>query len=160
FYDQLSMLVQEVDFIWGRKPSSVTMLYHLNRWMIGIWAILQLIPSPTTLTFSAIVFTAIREYAVSGGNRWLAALVCLLSVVPAGTNGVSLSFHYCFASRRSQTLLHQYVNFGVTIATRLCVIAADVLILLVTWRKTYAIKQEADRYDIKTPLATTLLRDG
>lgn len=48
----------------------------------------------------------------------------------------------------------------VTIATRLCVIAADVLLLVVTWRKTYATKRDADRYGIETPFATMLLRDG
>lgn len=39
-------------------------------------------------------------------------------------------------------------------------IAADTLILVVTWSKTYVMKRDAIRHNIAVPLATTLLADG
>lgn len=48
----------------------------------------------------------------------------------------------------------------VTVAARICAMTADALVLVVTWRKTYAGLRMARQHNIKTPLATVLLRDG
>lgn len=39
-------------------------------------------------------------------------------------------------------------------------ISSDLLVLLVTVFKTYTIKRDASRHNIKTPLVTMLLKDG
>ncbi|EMD39649.1 hypothetical protein CERSUDRAFT_92143 [Gelatoporia subvermispora B] len=49
-YDHLTTLSQEVEFIWGRQFSSVTLLYHLNRWTIFVWAVNGFIPGLATLS--------------------------------------------------------------------------------------------------------------
>ncbi|OCH85643.1 hypothetical protein OBBRIDRAFT_891047 [Obba rivulosa] len=49
---------------------------------------------------------------------------------------------------------------SVEVGSRACAIASDVIILLVTWFKIYPTKREADKHNISSPLATTLLRDG
>lgn len=51
-------------------------------------------------------------------------------------------------------------SVSVAISTRVCAIAADVLVLVVIWKKTWHTHREAAKHDIKTPLATMLLRDG
>ncbi|KAI0809228.1 hypothetical protein BC629DRAFT_1103434 [Irpex lacteus] len=48
----------------------------------------------------------------------------------------------------------------VTVSTRVAVVLADVLVLLVTWSKTAHLYKEARRLDVKAPLATLLFRDG
>ena len=47
-----------------------------------------------------------------------------------------------------------------TIVTRVCAIVSDLLVITITWRRTYAMKREADRLHIKASLASLLLRDG
>lgn len=48
----------------------------------------------------------------------------------------------------------------VSLVTRISVIIGDVLVLVVTWKKTAQTYHEAHRLDIRAPLATMLLRDG
>ena len=44
--------------------------------------------------------------------------------------------------------------------TRVCAIVSDLLVIIITWWRTYAMKREADRLHIKASLASLLLRDG
>ncbi|OCH84468.1 hypothetical protein OBBRIDRAFT_864607 [Obba rivulosa] len=158
FYDHISTVAREAAFIWGRKCSSVTVLFHLNRWTIFIWAALGLFNfislTTASLTYSHLqiptAFSAIRTYAV-GGSKWgVALLVFLLNMVPVGTNAVVPC-----------TILRTLTSGLVAIATRVCTIAADIVILLVTWSKTYALNRgDATKYGLRSSLGTTLLRDG
>ena len=47
-----------------------------------------------------------------------------------------------------------------SLATRIVVIATDALVLIVTWYKTIQLYVESRRMQLKTPLATLLIRDG
>ncbi|OCH90590.1 hypothetical protein OBBRIDRAFT_696765, partial [Obba rivulosa] len=105
-YDHAATFSREIELIWGRKWSSVVLLYYLNRWTTFIWALEQVVfsfMSIDTLPVSRLdtietitvllfiiwaVFSGVRMYAVSGGSWWLASVVCLLNVVPIGTNAV------------------------------------------------------------------------
>ena len=51
-------------------------------------------------------------------------------------------------------------NETVSLATRMVVIATDALVLIVTWYKTIQLYVESRRMQLKTPLATLLIRDG
>ena len=51
-------------------------------------------------------------------------------------------------------------NGTVSLATRIVVIATDALVLIVTWYKTIQLYVESRRMQLKTPLATLLIRDG
>lgn len=42
FYYHASTLAKEVEFMWGRKRSSVTALFHANRWAIFLWAVQEI----------------------------------------------------------------------------------------------------------------------
>lgn len=48
----------------------------------------------------------------------------------------------------------------VTLVTRSAVIAADALVLVLTWMKTFKNSREARQLGIKSPLPSLLLRDG
>ncbi|OCH88353.1 hypothetical protein OBBRIDRAFT_92438 [Obba rivulosa] len=40
-YDYSTTFSREVELIWGRKRTSVTVLFHLNRCTVFVWAVLQ-----------------------------------------------------------------------------------------------------------------------
>lgn len=47
-----------------------------------------------------------------------------------------------------------------SLSNRLAVIAADVLVLIMTWIKTAGTRKEARNANIRTPCMTLLIRDG
>ncbi|EMD34705.1 hypothetical protein CERSUDRAFT_116893 [Gelatoporia subvermispora B] len=48
------------------------------------------------------------------------------------------------------------IKYAKTVATRVCVIAADLVVLLITWRRTYSIKRDSPQPGV----SAVLLRDG
>ncbi|OCH92797.1 hypothetical protein OBBRIDRAFT_886033 [Obba rivulosa] len=188
FYDHVVTLSREVELMWGRKLTSVIMLFYLNRWSIFVWAVMQFaylnnlatLPSCEGVDFFSdavgillyaiwAVFSGIRIYAISGGSWWLALVVFLLSLVAIGTNAygwyavawfqinsLPVLGAACFSGRNVSAA----TDTALTISSRTCQIIADILVLIVTWYKTYALKRAAVRNNIEAPLATTLLRDG
>lgn len=56
------------------------------------------------------------------------------------------------------TILTVYQS--VAVATRLAVIVADALVIVLTWIKTWGTYREALRHGFSVPLASLLLRDG
>ncbi len=48
----------------------------------------------------------------------------------------------------------------VSLATRLAVVLADILVLVLTWMKTFGTRREASRIHIEVPMITLLIRDG
>ncbi|OCH85336.1 hypothetical protein OBBRIDRAFT_740048, partial [Obba rivulosa] len=156
-HKHVATLPHEVELIWGRKWSSVTLLFFLNRWFTFIWAMRNFLGVCNGfIYFNNImifllymiwaVFSGIRMYAISGRIWWLASAVSLLNLAPVVVNSVCLPFPTHILS--------------VAIGTRMCVIAADALVLLVTWTKTYATHREAVRNNIQTPVTALLLKDG
>ncbi|THH00331.1 hypothetical protein EW026_g2163 [Hermanssonia centrifuga] len=51
-------------------------------------------------------------------------------------------------------------SIAMTIGTRIPVIIADILVLVLTWRKTFRHRMEAIRVGVRAPLSALLLRDG
>ncbi|OCH84824.1 hypothetical protein OBBRIDRAFT_740914, partial [Obba rivulosa] len=161
-YDHLCTLTREFELLWDKKFNSVTLIFHLNRWISLAWTMLNIAKPFLSLgtysvslfprdilriqypNFLRIVFSAIRMYAVSHGNLALALTVVFLNLVPVGTNVVNTSGSLVL----------------VTISSRTCVVAADILVLVVTWSKTYHIKRAADQAGIRSSIADLLLRDG
>ncbi|OCH84187.1 hypothetical protein OBBRIDRAFT_742018, partial [Obba rivulosa] len=93
-YDHLRTLPREVRFIWQRRSSVVSLLFHLNRWGIIVWSAVNVagvfvkLRSLKHSTNVNTAFSAIRVFAISRRNWWLASIVLLLSMMPAGTNAV------------------------------------------------------------------------
>ncbi|OCH84465.1 hypothetical protein OBBRIDRAFT_741595 [Obba rivulosa] len=172
FYDHITTLPREVNLIWGRKLNSVTLLFYLNRWATFMWAVVQLAEFASLDTLS-VIFSAIRVYAISGGSWIWPMIVFTLSMVPVGTNlvrslPVSLTLRFTHSASMLCILQDNYfvtawygvIQVPVTIGTRVCTIVADLLILIITWSKTYTTKRAADRSNVNTPITTMLLKDG
>ncbi|OCH85813.1 hypothetical protein OBBRIDRAFT_739193 [Obba rivulosa] len=185
FYDHACTLSEEIEYIWERKMSSVIILFHLNRWSIFFWAILNFVNFMSLVVWAGMtparqfravltvrsVFSAVRIYAISGRRWQLAAVIFGLSIVPIGTNMVLCGLRRNSIRHRDTSgsgyIVHKRcLSLGtrgirvMAIITRLCLITADILILLVTWYKTYAMMKVARQNNIRAPLAAMLLEDG
>ncbi|EMD32961.1 hypothetical protein CERSUDRAFT_77017 [Gelatoporia subvermispora B] len=180
-----SSISREAKFIWGRKINAVTLLFYLNRWTIFLWAVANttnFVPIYTVQGCAAVIdysyvlaillamiWAGIRVYAISAGSWPLALLVGTLAMVPAGTN-IYLNLIKSMISVGVEPFLGVECseNFNVSdavfndlpITDRSCAIAAEVIVLLITWYKTWSVKRSADQTGISTPLATMLLKDG
>ncbi|EMD37038.1 hypothetical protein CERSUDRAFT_124023 [Gelatoporia subvermispora B] len=171
-YDHMITFSRETEFIWGRKISSVTILFYLNRWLNLAWAVADTAENMSGLSVLRAVFSAVRMYAISTGNWLLSVVVLALNLVPIATNidtwTDGLPKYGAFVT---QTFGIQAVpvigvecsagtSLSPSVTSEACAIAADVLLLVVTWYKTYALKREASRNNVEVPLASMLLRDG
>ncbi|EMD39475.1 hypothetical protein CERSUDRAFT_71392 [Gelatoporia subvermispora B] len=189
-YNHVSTITSEFNLMWKRKFNSVTLLFYLNRWFTLMWGLVSLVYYnflPWHISVSSCIgfnifrvaivlflfttwaaFASVRIYAVSGGSWWLAFIVFCLSLVPVGTNAFSqftpISWQVQQTSFGAQCVDPPSITLAqdiqIEISTRVCLIASDLLLLFVTWRKTYGIKRQAEEHKIKTPLVTMLLRDG
>ncbi|EMD33510.1 hypothetical protein CERSUDRAFT_98613 [Gelatoporia subvermispora B] len=88
-------------------------------------------------------FSSLRVYAVTHRSWKPALLTLLLGLVPFATNIVGI--------------IAQTQKPG---ETPTCSIASDFVVLITTLMNTYTIKRDADRANIKAPIATLLFRDG
>lgn len=69
----------------------------------------------------------------------------------------------CIDASRHCTLYNRTWNTDnilVEVGTRICAIASDLIVLVATWSKTYALKRATALHGARAPLATLLLRDG
>ncbi|OCH89855.1 hypothetical protein OBBRIDRAFT_637099 [Obba rivulosa] len=110
-------------------------------------------------------------YAISGRNWWLASAVGLLNMTPVGVNAyinfAAVWYEIGYIPILGESCISGYnisnttnIALSVSIGTRGSVITADILILVVTWIKTYLTYRNAARNNIKTPVLALLLKDG
>ncbi|CCM00311.1 uncharacterized protein FIBRA_02341 [Fibroporia radiculosa] len=107
FYDYAITLGQEIQLIWGRKPTSAIIIFFLNRYVVFAFGIVAILGTfawstdagcacaaviylydITSLALYGIIplFSSLRVYAVSDGNWLLAMLTLMLGLVPLATN--------------------------------------------------------------------------
>ncbi|EMD37462.1 hypothetical protein CERSUDRAFT_73346 [Gelatoporia subvermispora B] len=104
----ISTITEEIQRMWGSKLTITTILFYVNRWMVLVYALLEVIgifipytspvlrlavlrgeyvrPLPghsmDRVGLISIVFVTARAFAISGGNRLLSLVVALPSLVP------------------------------------------------------------------------------
>ncbi|KAI0086571.1 hypothetical protein BDY19DRAFT_960599 [Irpex rosettiformis] len=109
------------------------------------------------------LFSALRVYALLDGKVHIPAIVFALNLVPFATNlfyfamsKIILEDDICTTSLG----ISDGINVQLSVTVRSSAIVADVLVLLVTWYKTFHVYREARRSGIKAHLAMLLIRDG
>ncbi|KAI0340671.1 hypothetical protein BDW22DRAFT_1334252, partial [Trametopsis cervina] len=139
-YDIIITFSQEIDVIWSRKWTAMTWLFACARYggFLMMWCSTLYFMGHDRCVYGLIicgrlVFSALRVYALSRRSLWPAGLVFALGMVPIGTAAVS---------------------------DREFFIAADMLVLFVTWHRTCKTYKLARESNIKTSFSTLLIRDG
>ncbi|KAH9888010.1 EAP30/Vps36 family-domain-containing protein, partial [Cubamyces lactineus] len=174
-YDHLLTLSGEIQFVWGRKFSGATVVFVLNRYV-------TLCRAPIILTemFSVVVyfivaiFSTLRVYAI-WNKDWRPALLVLLvglcipvanmyHYIPSVPGAFAWPLYGCGESTPlSDVQLAKALTaiiVAVAIAIHSCAIATDLLVLILTWVKTYHIKKLASILETEASFATLILRDG
>ncbi|EMD37458.1 hypothetical protein CERSUDRAFT_123408 [Gelatoporia subvermispora B] len=138
-YDHVCTIPAEIRFMWRRKLTVPMILFHANRWLVMILTILEVVggfmPSAGTLVLCHAVLRG--EHARDVFNN--------------------LVDSYIWYEAIAYTADHQR---RFSIGARACVIAADSIVLYVTWLRTWAAVNVAHAQDMRTPLMTMLFRDA
>lgn len=144
---------------------SYHLFYARSKVASATWLIFLLL---FTITWAA--FSALRVYAV-GKQAWrLASCVFVLNMMNIAMNlrlliiEISTSTFPASYGNGLGSLLRcngsQSISIDVTLAARVCGIMADLIVLGVTWKTTYALWKSARLLNNSVTYATLLLRDG
>ncbi|KAJ3545074.1 hypothetical protein NM688_g5670 [Phlebia brevispora] len=157
-YEYMITIRYEHEFVWKRKWNAATFLFLVNRYVLLLEIVVQTLPftpNPFWPRFPPCAFFALmgRAYAV-------AAFVFLLAMVE-----VALSLW------QDSQIAHHYVNdpvlgsscfysFLVSPSEVFHAIAADIVVIVITWWKTYRHVKEASAVGINVGFSATLLQYG
>ncbi|KAH9852023.1 hypothetical protein C2E23DRAFT_731504 [Lenzites betulinus] len=178
-YDYLLTFHHEVRFVWGRKFSAATVLFVLNRYFIILLYVVDMVTQcPGVGRFITVLevvpyiiwatFSSLRAYALSRRNAIIGVIIFVLSLVPAGVNAYFFSTftfvnlpppNNCAALSDITPELSK-IHFSVTIVSRTGLMAADVLVVIVTWISTYRLGRASHDLHIGASFGVQLLRDG
>ncbi|RPD59956.1 hypothetical protein L227DRAFT_575957 [Lentinus tigrinus ALCF2SS1-6] len=184
--EYLALLPREIELFWKRRVTGASVLFLSNRYLSLLSQVIQLTnmhlmsdKSCANLInaiqaifllpyFPWAVFSGLRTYALCGRRLRLplGIFVFLLSSVSIGVNFA----RYRWLSSAPIPMLgcveeasaSAEIAKGFTIASRTCLIAADLIVIGVTWRATYHTTQlarAAGEQSMQT-FAGTVLRDG
>ncbi|KZT73045.1 hypothetical protein DAEQUDRAFT_504178 [Daedalea quercina L-15889] len=184
FHEHMMTIAQEIRYVWGQRLTGATVIFLLNRYMVlllGVTIILQTVawdtPLATIMLYDIVaiilyiiiaIFSALRVYAIGGRNLTF----CLITL---GLGLVTAFASVYFAARSSYAYVVvidnipvcEYTNYySVTsyntslIATRLCSILSDALVIGVTLCATLKTRRAINPGSAETPLTMLLARDG
>ncbi|KAI0747406.1 hypothetical protein C8Q74DRAFT_1374441 [Fomes fomentarius] len=178
-YEHLITFDREVRLVWRRKITGATVLFVLNKYLLLMRFIVVLTSYNISTTEvqavypvgrrlandTPLAFAALRVYALTDHLWWLAGIIFLVSSVPVATN----SYFYSITSIDSfippfncvtSANLSKEAYLGFLISTRSSVILGDILVLIVTWYKTYSTWKTAASVAMKASFSSMILRDG
>ncbi|RDX56399.1 hypothetical protein OH76DRAFT_1369021 [Lentinus brumalis] len=178
-------LDREVRHVWRRKHSAATWIYILNRYLVlslyfvnlamslgaGDASCRVLVRASQVLSILPYIvwaaFSGLRVYAIISPGWHISALIVCLSLVPIGTYIFRDVHETVFGSPSSgecitSTTYPFDLDARLTAIGRACLIMSDLLVLSVTWRKTYGIVRLASKHSVNSSFSVTtiLLRDG
>ncbi|KAM5545109.1 hypothetical protein V8D89_001220 [Ganoderma adspersum] len=177
-YDWLINLDEEIRCFWdfskGRRLTAAALLYGLSRYPPIVLTILQLqtifpmsdkVPIiPFALTPA--VFSAIRVYTLAPERKPIAVVTFLILFVPAfiismvNATDTPEVLPSPFNCTNNPAPIPAVVGHRLTIAGRICSILGDMIVLFVTWHKTYT-TYRAQKGVLKGPsIARVLLYNG
>lgn len=185
-YEFIVTFLDEIRVVWMTPIAASTILLGSVRYTMLISAAIQVLATPTTVEgCRAIVvlthvlnliafaqtalFSALRVFAIGNRNYYLSILVFLLGIVPFATNLMLTAIAaYGYVSLPppvgptcySDAPISVRTSNIMTYATRACLILSDVLVLIVTWIKTFGQWRSARQANVRVSLTTCLLRDG
>ncbi|KZT10687.1 uncharacterized protein LAESUDRAFT_643679, partial [Laetiporus sulphureus 93-53] len=158
FFEYIVTFSEEVYVIWQARLTTVTAIFALNHYLLvvqginfaldAIWWHTPLVSRCDSnseifdlkfmkrLIDKLLGFSAFRTYAVSGHQIIPALLVLLLGLAPVGANLV------------------------IVFVARICPAASDLIVVLLTWFKTFRLAIEVRKLQLRGSISTVLMRDG
>ncbi|GJE88910.1 hypothetical protein PsYK624_049980 [Phanerochaete sordida] len=176
-YEYIITFGQEVETVWRRKMNVTSLLIVTTRWVlvliqITLW--LASWPKPDIVINDLLValgylqialFSALRAFALSSRSYVIFTVVFMFGLVPVWTDTydealsaytwLPAPFNICSASPH-----FSQAKYGMVFVTRSFLIASDVIVLVITWLKTYRQWREARRIHLHLSMSSCLLRDG
>ncbi|KAJ3556220.1 hypothetical protein NM688_g2149 [Phlebia brevispora] len=184
-YDYFITIQQEVAMVWRRKWTAAIWLFVLNRYLLVLVMILANVHATAStcfgveVTLSALelaqyiifaIFSALRAYSLLNRTVFAAGiliLVLLLNLVPVATGIVRFPevknvMLIIPSSARIVAILHNnlLICSRLPLGTRIPLIAADAIVIVVTWIKTVRHAKHASFLQMSISLSEILLRDG
>ncbi|KAH9901459.1 hypothetical protein C8Q73DRAFT_786824 [Cubamyces lactineus] len=153
-YEACITLDREYKHIWKRKSSAATWLFLLNRYIV---IALYIVDIPATFKImDARFLPAFGEIITSTRHPPICRVGSVLE--SADTDSAFSTFR---PLSLKMTKISSY-DVSLTVVSRICLIVSDVLVLSVTWAKTFGIVRLAREHGLDTSLSVTkvLLRDG
>ncbi|RDX42916.1 hypothetical protein OH76DRAFT_1422252 [Lentinus brumalis] len=179
-YEYMITFGREVELFWTGRLTGAAILFFFNRYLslvVDVYGLLENMYVPDKICpdvarsskaldilqyFPWAVFSALRAFALT--KNWpLATFTFLLSMVPLGVNFA----HFAFNSTGENFFTGCLTSDGVssdlakqlTIASRTCLITADLLLIYVTWFNMY--RRTGPRHPgVRNRFLHILLRDG
>ncbi|RPD60336.1 hypothetical protein L226DRAFT_525611 [Lentinus tigrinus ALCF2SS1-7] len=179
-YEYMITLGREVELFWRGRLTGAAILFFFNRYLslvVDVYGLLENMHVPDKICpnvarsskaldilqyFPWAVFSALRAFALT--KNWpLATLIFLLSMVPLGVNFAHFAFNSTGANFFTGCLTTDDVSSELakqlTIASRTCLITADILLIYVTWFNMY--RRTGPRHPtVQNRFLNVLLRDG
>ncbi|KAI0820161.1 hypothetical protein BC628DRAFT_1398366 [Trametes gibbosa] len=175
---------REVELFWSMPFSRTTLVFLLNRYIslmkypismvalrvatqksCDVVNIMGEVLESVPYVFWA-MFSAMRVYALAGRSIFLGSLVFLLLCVPIGTNAYQMSVSNseflgdpvgCVIAIAIPT---EQLYLALLLVTRACAILGDVIVIIVTWYKTYRGWRAAVSAGMKTSLSEMVIRNS
>ncbi|KAJ3540632.1 hypothetical protein NM688_g6200 [Phlebia brevispora] len=172
-YESIITFQDEQKFIWRRKWTIATWLFLANRYLLLAGIIAQAMPYSAEMPqplFDEVcecavfdlnfdpAFSALRVFALLGR-----AYVIAISVFVIGLGSVAIDFY------QDTQLTYYYVDdpatlcrchHSSTLASILCIVTADIIVLVTTCFKTYRHVREAASIGMRVGFGATLLQYG
>ncbi|KAH9889273.1 hypothetical protein C8Q73DRAFT_654019 [Cubamyces lactineus] len=182
WFDFALTLPTEYRRIWKRRFTGATIVYLLTRYIAvieRIFFVLEVLVWNSTdpvfrcggithtddtllflnyLAFSA--FTCLRVYGV-WGRDWKPLLIVLpLTLVKPICTIYEATRYIPVQAGPPFGCVYIYTIADTSVATKATTIAADAILIVLTWIKTFGIKRDSMQAGVRAPLATLVLRDG
>ncbi|KZT08916.1 uncharacterized protein LAESUDRAFT_723208 [Laetiporus sulphureus 93-53] len=184
FFEYIVTFSEEVHVIWGARLTTVTIIFTLNRYLLivqglnfalnAVWwhtpLAVNLLVNVTIVLLEAVAasFSAFRTYAISGHQIVPALLVLLLGLGPAGVNVYTYTrLSYAFVGYAGSYPVCEFndpesiaIQNKLVLIARICPAVSDLIVVLVTWFKTFRLAIAVRKSRITGSIATLLIRDG
>ncbi|KAI0763245.1 hypothetical protein BC629DRAFT_1543695 [Irpex lacteus] len=182
-YEHLITLEQEIEVVWRHQFSVYRVILLINRYCILAYTIIGVINQVFSFNCNVLagltaglmialllvvtLLAAIRAFAIS---TWryrilIAVSICTLGSVPIGADLYIWSTQTAvplpiLGGCGANSTIDPFVNLQLTRVSRAAVIAADLILLVVTWIKTFGTWKSTSRHNQSFCISQAILRDG
>ncbi|KAJ3540512.1 hypothetical protein NM688_g6218 [Phlebia brevispora] len=163
-YEFIITLPSEYDFVWRRKWTGATWLFLANRYALLAVIVEATVPFSYQLPVLILaVFSALRVFALLGRAYVTATCVLLLGVASVGLvlyQDAHIIYYYVNIPALGAICPYEFLISPSIVFNVLCAIAADIIVIVTTWIKTYRHVREASSVGMNVSFSATLLQYG